>query len=304
MNKIRAEEARTEPILVLGKNGQLARSLSEVLPNNSIFWDRNKAPLENPQLITRAMEDLRLRPRAVICTSAFTAVDRAESEVDLCFQINAKAPAHLSLYCADHNIPFIWYSSDYVFDGTKTTPYTTDDQINPINVYGESKANGEAGVRKNGGHVIRTSWVMSPYSKNFLKTIANACLERSIIKIVHDQTGCPTLASSLAEFTSNFLVRLESKKIKTDGSLWHWCDGPITSWLQIGKKIRNQIAQDFPHKIMAETILPITTKTLNLPAKRPQYSALSTVDTQKEFGSEPKDFFSELTQIIAQILGT
>jgi dTDP-4-dehydrorhamnose reductase len=189
------------PLLILGRNGQVARELERLAVEREIpavLAGRERCDLAagaDPGLLVET-----LRPAAVINAAAYTAVDRAESEVEAAFRLNRDVPARLAEVCAREDIPLVHYSTDYVFDGFKPSPYLEDDARAPRNVYGASKAAGEEAVLTAGARalVLRTAWVFSAFGANFLKTMLRLGAERDELRVVADQHGQPTWARDAA----------------------------------------------------------------------------------------------------------
>ena len=262
--------------LIFGKNGQLATELLKMHPK-ALCFDHKQAPFENPNLVLSVLEANKNQFDALLCCSAYTAVDLAEKEKELAFKINAHTPEIITAWCQSNNKLMISFSTDYVFDGKKQNAYITTDPTNPINVYGESKLLGEESVLRNCGHVIRTSWMVSPWSKNFVKTIWKLIHEKEILRVVDDQMGCLTFASSLAFFTTKLAHFLQNTPdLRSQGSLWHWCDGPEATWYEVAKEILDVGNSWSKEKqgIVCKEIQPISTKEYPTPAQRPLFSVL------------------------------
>ena len=190
-------------ILISGHTGQVARELQLALSKHELVsLGRQAFDLSRPETLGDII--LRERPALVINAAAYTAVDQAEQERELAFAINAEAPRAIADACFELDIPLIHYSTDYVFDGSKTTPYREADTPHPLGVYGASKAAGEQALRISGcDHLIlRTSWVYSQYGRNFLLTMQRLLQEREELSVVDDQIGAPTWAGSIASATA------------------------------------------------------------------------------------------------------
>ena len=185
-------------ILVFGRTGQVGTHLAQA-GGDILSLGRNEADLTDP--MGCAAHIARIKPTAVINAAAYTAVDRAEEEPELAQMVNAEAPTAMAVEAAKLGIPFVHISTDYVFDGGGTRPWSVDAPIAPLGVYGRTKAEGEAAIRAAGGpHVIlRTSWVYSIHGANFLKTMLRLGSERDALSIVSDQVGGPTPAGAIAD---------------------------------------------------------------------------------------------------------
>lgn len=184
-------------VLVVGRTGQLARHLQLLLPA-ATFWDRSQADLAQPERLQAQIEAF--SPTAIINAAAHTAVDKAESERDLAWRVNAESPAAMARAAARCDAPLVHVSTDYVFDGGSERAYLETDPVSPQNVYGTTKLGGELAVRALAPRhwILRTSWVFSEYGNNFVKTMVRLGKERSELKVVNDQRGRPTYAGDLA----------------------------------------------------------------------------------------------------------
>ena len=213
------------------------------------------------------MEELFIKNKFDYCINcaAYTAVDKAESDKEEAYAVNAYAAATLARICYQYNAGFVHFSTDYVFDGNGNKPYQENDAVNPVSVYGASKLEGERLVMKENPNavIIRTSWVFSSYGKNFVKTMIRLMQEKEQIKVVNDQFGCPTYAGDLATVV---LTMIGSEKGLVPG-IYHYCNEGITNWFSFASEIKNNI------KSPCE-ILPIDTSGYPTPAKRPAYSVL------------------------------
>ena len=263
----------TANILVLGRNGQVAREL-----------DRLGAP-EGFQLVFAGREDFDLSagadpaallethaPVAVINAAAYTAVDKAESESDAAFRLNRDVPAAIARACAERGVPFVHFSTDYVFDGRKSAPYLEDDPIGPTGVYGRSKAEGEAAVTAAGGRhaILRTSWVYSAFGANFVKTMLRLSETRDELGVVADQTGRPTWARDCAEGA------LRSVKALLEGApgfggVYHLSGAGDATWADFAEAIFIEFAARGGRR---PKVNRITTADYPTPAARPANSRL------------------------------
>ena len=190
-------------VLIIGKNVQVAWELQQTCPSHitAHAYGRNEINITNPQSIERVIKQL--NPAVIINASAYTAVDQAESEQDEAYLINATAVELLAKTATKHRVRLLHISTDFVFDGSKNTPYTVDDKTNPINVYGASKLAGEQAIKANSpvnSAIVRTSWVYSSHGNNFVKTMLRLMSEKEQLNVVSDQIGCPTNATGLAKY--------------------------------------------------------------------------------------------------------
>lgn len=269
--------------LVFGKNGQVGRCLAAGLGSLESTWflDREQADLGRPDNVRRAIETL--APDVVINAAAYTAVDRAESEPALAHTVNAEAPGAMAEACARTGAWLIHYSTDYVFDGTASAPYTEDAEVSPLNVYGRTKLAGEAAIRAaHDRHLIfRTSWVYSNHGRNFLNTMLRLASERDELNIVSDQKGTPTYAGSLADATDRVLHALSarwSENRELSGTYHMTCAGS-TTWFDFARRI-------FELRGLSDRIRvnPIPTSEFPTPAARPMFSVLANDKLERIFG--------------------
>lgn len=246
--------------LVFGKNGQVANSLAAVLPNAE-FIDSERVDLAITKNIIPFLKT-RVKPRFIINSAAYTAVDKAEAEPELCNKINHLAVAEMAKYAAENNIILVHYSTDYVFDGSGNQPFTEDNIANlqPLNIYGKSKLAAEQAIIKSGCkyYILRTSWVYSAVGNNFVKTMLRLA-SKPELKIVNDQIGCPTYAEDIAVNTLKLL------RIAPEFGIYHFTGSEQISWFDFAKMI-----------IPAANIMAIPTAEYPTPAKRPLNSRLNT----------------------------
>ena len=220
-------------ILVFGTSGQVATELRGLAPVTAL--SRAQADLTDPAACAAAIHAH--RPRAVINAAAYTAVDRAESEEALATIINADAPAAMARACADLGIPFVHISTDYVFAGGGDRPWHPDAPTAPLGAYGRSKCLGEEGVRAAGGvhTILRTSWVVSAYGQNFVKTMLRLGAARDHLTVVADQIGGPTPARAIAEACLSMADQLAADPAKS--GTYHFAGSPDTSWADFARAI-------------------------------------------------------------------
>lgn len=222
----------------------------------------------------------RVRPDHVVNATAYTAVDRAESERELAFAVNAQAPARLAELCSADGIGLVHYSTDYVFDGNGTRPYLESDPTGPLSVYGESKLAGEEAIRASGAShlILRTAWVYATHGHNFLRTMLRLGAERDELRVVADQHGSPTPAWLLADAAATVL----GQGIVESG-VRHIVAGGQASWHGFAEAIFAE-AQARGLIERRPQVLPITTADYPTPARRPNYSVLDTSRLQAEYG--------------------
>jgi dTDP-4-dehydrorhamnose reductase len=260
-------------IWILGKTGQLANcfadSLKEETTVNVRFFGRNEIDFEND--LFEQLSELNEIPDVIINTVAYTAVDKAESEEEIAHRVNAEAVSELADFCSLHEVVLIHFSTDYVFNGEKNSPYTEDDECNPLGVYGRTKREGELSVLEcETGIVIRLSWLYSNYGKNFYLTMKNAMASDPSreLRVVNDQLGCPTDASDVSNSVSNYILNCLNGKTEWTFGLFHFAGNEVISWYDFALRIKNEFG--FPN-----SILPISTSEYPTPAKRPRYSKLN-----------------------------
>lgn len=275
-------------LLVFGKTGQVARELAVLAPD-ARFLGREEADLSDPQACAAAIADC----DAVINAAAWTAVDRAETEEAAATLVNGASPGAMAARCAALGIPFLHVSTDYVFDGSGTAPFTPDHPVAPLNAYGRSKLAGERAVMASGAQalVLRTSWVVSAHGANFVKTMLRLGRERPSLTVVADQVGGPTPARAIAEA---LLTAARAMTHGAPGGIHHFAGAPDTSWA------------DFARAIMAEAGLPcqitdIPTSAYPTPAKRPGNSRMDCSAFTAAFGVARPAWRSHLTQIIKDL---
>lgn len=270
----------TGPLLILGRNGQVARELERLAAERGIavvLAGRETCDLAagaDPAFLIHS-----LQPAAVINAAAYTAVDRAETEQEAAFTLNHRAPARVAAICAEAHIPFIHYSTDYVFDGLKTSPYVESDPRAPRSVYGASKAAGEEAVLSAGGRaiILRTSWVFSAFGANFLKTMLRLAAERDEFSVVADQYGQPTWARDAA---AAGLAAAQFLKDAGPGALvLHAAGVDETTWAGFAIQIMVELKARGQR---AASITSITTADYPTPALRPANSRLNTARIVQE----------------------
>jgi dTDP-4-dehydrorhamnose reductase len=277
-------------ILVFGKTGQVATELQS--QNDVIALGRDEADLSIPTICAEAIR--RYKPRAVINAAAYTAVDKAESEENLANTINGDAPGAMASVCADLDIPFVQISTDYVFDGSGTAPWSVTDTPNPQNAYGRSKLKGEQAIKASGCAfaILRTSWVVSAHGNNFIKTMRRLSETRDRISVINDQVGGPTCAHDIAYACISIAEQLIRDPSKS--GVYHYSGQPNVSWCQFANAIFEQMD--------CKTIVsPIATIEYPTPAVRPLNSRLDCSDTQNSFGIARPFWRNRLDKILRDL---
>ena len=291
-------------ILLTGKNGQVGFELLKKLNTlgEVIATDRQELDLANPQAIRDFIDQT--KPNIIINAAAYTAVDKAESDSELCYQINVVATEVLTEKAIELNIPLVYFSTDYVFDGLKKGSYTETDQTNPQSVYGKTKYEGEERVRKHPKHIIlRASWVFGSHGSNFLKTILRLITEKESLSIVADQWGSPASASMLADVTFKIVDEIFKNKNFNDYGTYHVTNEGETNWHQYASLIATEAMQlGLTIKCEANHIRPILTSEYPTAAKRPLNSRLNTEKLKKTFMLELPHWELEVKKVLRGLI--
>lgn len=280
-------------LLVIGRTGQVATELARRAPG-ARFLGREVCDLSEPEACAAAIRAA--APSAVINAAAWTAVDRAESAEAEATIVNGAAPGAMARACAGLGIPFVHISTDYVFDGSGTAPWTPADAPAPVNAYGRSKRAGEVAVAAAGGvhAVLRTAWVFSAHGSNFVKTMLRLGATRPVLTVVADQIGGPTPAAAIADACLTIAGRLrEAPRLS---GLYHFSGSPDTSWAEFAREIFRQAG-------MATTVTDIPTSAYPTPARRPANSRLDCTGLQAAFGIARPDWRAGLAAVLAEIEG-
>jgi dTDP-4-dehydrorhamnose reductase len=304
-------------ILLIGTKGQVGRELTRTLPRIGEVTplDRQRLDLAHPEEIRRAIRTF--RPAFIVNAAAYTAVDKAESEETAARAINTEAPAVMAEEAKKIGASLIHFSTDYVFDGSKTTPYDEDDPANPQNVYGRTKLEGERAIQASDAtHLIfRTAWVYATQGRNFLHTILRLATQREELRIVRDQIGAPTLSSEIADATTNILAQICDSEggpfsLADVSGIYHMTAGGETSWYVFANAILEEAAatpatnpwfaaatNSLP--LIARRVIPITANEYPTPARRPAYSVLSNVRLNRTFSLQLPDWRKQLHSVFA-----
>ncbi|MES2356542.1 MAG: dTDP-4-dehydrorhamnose reductase [Pseudomonadota bacterium] len=271
-------------ILLTGKNGQVGWELQRTLAilGDVIALDRNGMDLSNADSIRQAIRQI--KPNLIVNAAAYTAVDKAESEPGIAMAINGVAPGIMAEEAKRLNAAIIHYSTDYIFDGMKTSPYIETDIPNPVSVYGRTKLAGEQAIAAvDVAHMIfRTSWVYGLRGKNFLLTMQRLAKERNELRIVNDQFGAPTWCRTIAEATALAIARLPAPFSEMPKEIYHLTAIGKASWFEFAVAIMRHSEKSSISSL--PTIVPITTHEYPLPAKRPVNSRLSVEKFTSAFG--------------------
>jgi dTDP-4-dehydrorhamnose reductase len=281
-------------LLVTGGNGQLGRSVARRGASAGhvvAALDVDRLDICDQVAVGSYLDEH--RPTLVINAAAYTAVDRAETERGRAFAINRDGVGVLARACAHRSVRLLHVSTDYVFDGTATRPYREDDEPTPLGAYGESKFEGERLAIDAGGTVVRTSWLFEERGPSFVHTMLRLAAERSVLRVVADQQGCPTWADDLADA----LLALSGHSRLA--SRYHYCgDGP-TTWHGFAEAI---VEQGRRHReLLCTRIEPISTAEYPTPARRPAYSVLDTTRI-RDLGIVPPPWTIGLARVVAHAL--
>jgi dTDP-4-dehydrorhamnose reductase len=286
-------------LLVLGAAGQIGHELCRrVWPADYQVagLDRGEVDITRPESIAEAMR--RERPGIVVNAAAYTAVDRAETEPELVWAVNASGPGHLAAACKTAAIPLIHISTDYVFDGSKQGPYREDDPVNPLGIYGRSKEAGDRAVQEPlAEHVIlRTAWVYSAHGHNFVRTMLRLAAERPVLRVVADQIGSPTSAADVAAAIAAIVQRLAAGD--EHWGTYHFAGGGSVTWHGFAEAIFELAA---PWRGPPPKVEAITTAEYPTPARRPANSVLDCRLIGAAFGIEPRPWCEALAEVIREL---
>jgi dTDP-4-dehydrorhamnose reductase len=284
-------------VLVTGANGQLGQAIQFIAGNYQeitfVFCDSKKLDITNPDSIDAIFQEV--KPDFCINTAAYTAVDKAESEPEKAFLINATGAKNVAIACKAHTSTLLHVSTDFVFDGTKTIPYNEVDIPNPTGVYGQTKLEGEKAIQAILEHyyIIRTSWVYSQFGANFMKTMLRLGSERDTLSVVNDQIGTPTHAVDLAEALVQIIITsLSFGEGRGEAyGIYNFSNEGQCSWYDFAKKI-------FEVNNIAIDLKPIPTSSYPTPAQRPKYSVLDKTKIKTAFGIEILDWEQLLRDLI------
>lgn len=279
-------------ILLLGAEGQLGCELKEQLEKQLPADSELKAcGRKQVDLLDHASIKATIRkfkPGCIINAAAYTAVDKAESEPELAFKINAEAVAIIAEEAKKHNALLIHYSTDYVFDGRKAEPYDEQDKTNPVNVYGQSKLAGEDAIQNTGCSYIifRTSWMLGRKGNNFARKILLLASRSNTLKVVNDQYGVPTTASLMAKITLDVIVKAQAQHLNSFiSSIFHVAPKGKTTWYNIAKKLLELAeSRNVPLLVKSNDVLPISESKGLVETCRPKNSLLCTSKLEKSFG--------------------
>jgi dTDP-4-dehydrorhamnose reductase len=285
-------------LLVIGENGQLGWEVCRKGKNQGIDMSGLDLPdfdVTKPSAVKKAVSQAGIS--LVINASAYTAVDKAESEPEVAFAVNRDGPAYLAASCAEVRIPLIHVSTDYVFDGNKKSSYRETEPVSPLGVYGKSKAAGEIEVRDNLKEhlILRTAWLYGIQGHNFAKTMLRLGKEKEVLSVVADQYGCPTYAADLAEAILAIADQINKGRDITWGT-YHYCGKGVTTWHGFAEAIFNLAKQH--DSLMVKKVVPITTSEFPTPAKRPANSVMDCSLITKHFGIRIRPWQESLAEML------
>ncbi|MDG2090122.1 MAG: dTDP-4-dehydrorhamnose reductase [Gammaproteobacteria bacterium] len=285
-----------ERIVILGALGQLGSLIKNIAPANIELHAFDVSEFDISNLAQHQSLYQELAPTTIINTAGYTQVDKAESEQEDAFAVNAEGPANIAKACSE-SCRIIHISTDFIFDGEKQAPYMPSDLASPLSVYGASKLAGEEKLQtiRPDSSIIRTAWLYSAQGKNFMNMMLNLMAELEELAIVNDQIGTPTSAHTLAEVVWRFVANRELKGI------YHWTDQGAASWYDFAVEIKQQaLAIGLLEKDIS--LRAISTQEYPTPAQRPKYSVLDKSDTYKAIQFQGKSWQEELNTVLRERL--
>lgn len=280
--------ADIQPVLLISHDGMLGRAWLELLNGEGIEVETVTYPnidFTQPETIPEHVTE---KYGTVINCAAYTAVDACEENEELATQINGHGVSLLAARCKQIGATLIHYSTDYVFDGEATEPYKTDQDYDPLNAYGRTKAVGETGIlNAEGDHIIiRTAWLYAPWANNFVRTMAKLTRDKDSLQVVDDQRGRPTSAEHLAKTSLGLLAGGHR-------GIFHVCDGGECTWHEFTVEIAKQLGNTCD-------IQPCSSDVYQRPAKRPAYSVMDMSTTETAVGAMP-DWKDNLSQVLGKL---
>lgn len=289
-------------VLVFGAGGQLGRHLLETAARTrrqAVGRTHAETDISSPGAVAAAIAEV--KPTFIVNAAAYTAVDKAESDAGTAFRVNCDGAAIVARGAAESGIPLLHLSTDYVFDGRATRPYTETDPVGPQGAYARSKEAGERAVMEaNDKHLIlRTAWVYGPFGANFLRTMLRLGAEREELGIVDDQTGCPTMTGDIAAAMLAMVETAERDRFR-DWGIYHYVGAEAVTWYGFAGMI---FAEAAGLGLRVPRLRPIGTADYPTPAARPAYSVLSTAKTERVFGVKPVPLRDSLVATLKRLLG-
>jgi dTDP-4-dehydrorhamnose reductase len=273
-------------LLVTGKNGQVGWELQRSLQclGEVLAVDRSELDLSEPGALPAKLNEL--APDVIVNAGAYTAVDQAERDEVLATCVNGEAPGQMAAWAAARQALLLHYSTDYVFDGTKSTPWTEQDPPAPLSAYGRSKLAGESAVLASASDhlILRTSWVFASRGHNFLRTMLRLASEREVLRVVSDQCGAPTSARLIADASAQIIARalVERSAGRFQSGVLHLTASGSTTWHGFATEMVT-LARDSGRRVQTREIVPISSRDYPTPAKRPMNSRLDCRAVEQRF---------------------
>lgn len=290
-------------IVLLGKNGQVGQELCRTLLPLGELTALSRADLDLQNTAVLLTQLAQLKPHIIVNSAAYTAVDKAETEQTNAREINETAVALLADYAKKNDILLIHYSTDYVFNGKKQSPYLEQDPTDPLNVYGSSKLAGEQAIAASGcRHLIfRTSWVYSALGKNFIKTILDLARHKQHLNVVCDQQGAPTSAELIADVSAH-AINAHQKDLLANG-LYHLTAGGATNWCDLARyALEKTLGYPIHFSLHPENIEPILSASYPTPAERPKNSRLDTTYLSNQLNLTLPNWTNHVDRMINQLI--
>ena len=285
-------------VLVTGCNGQLGSEIRDIYSKYEniefVFKDLPELDISDADSLNSLIIDKQIN--AVINCAAYTAVDKAEENIEIAERVNSKGVSNIVESLKKVNGKLIHISTDYVFDGNNSQPYKESDSVSPIGIYGKTKRAGELAVinSKIDAVVIRTSWLYSSFGNNFLKTMIHLGKEKKSLNVISDQIGSPTYARNLAKICLEILLFSDSEEISKKGKIYHYSNGGIASWYDFAVSIMDYAELNCK-------VNPILTKEYSTLAKRPHYSVLSKKKIKTDFKVDVPHWKESLKECIIKL---
>lgn len=283
-------------VVIFGTYGQVANALRQQFPRAAIIG-RTECDFEKPESIIGVLD--RHRPSLILNPAAFTNVDKSEAERERAWRINAEAPHQIAKWCAKNSADLIHYSTDYVYSGTGFAAWKESDAADPINFYGQTKLEGEHAISASGCRyvILRTSWVFSPRSQNFLNIMMKLGREQETIKVVDDQTGCPTFSRDLAEATKAITLNPNFGRVS---GVFNLVNQGSVSRFEFANKIF-EVLRSLGYPLKVKRIEPVSSKEFPAAARRPLNCRLDTLKAEETFGVHMRRWDLALTECLKSI---
>lgn len=292
-------------ILIIGAKGQLGREIVSQgikFKGDVIGIDVDELDITNQNAVRSYLDKRKFS--VVVNAAAYTAVDQAEKDSVATFAVNSEGPYNLATLCHEKSIPFIHISTDYVFDGLKPGAYSEEDALSPVGIYAQSKAEGEkrVAVATRRYIIIRTAWLYGLHGNNFVKTMLRLGSDRTVLKVVNDQHGCPTNATNLAAAVLTICRKVHENDNFDAWGIYHFCDKGETTWYGFAEMIFKNASRY--EKMAIQKLIPIETQEYPTPAQRPPNSVLSCDKIQRTFGIKQKTWEKSLEDMLKKLYKT